>query len=174
MSLSNNALATTMDTINQLYLLQSILINMQSNLILIEEGAAGNIITVQGANLYQLAAQQYGDASEWTTIADANGLTDPVVSGGVLTQVMVVDGGMNYYDPQFSFNPVSTLPVNLQPVIEDGVIVSVIVINGGQFASVPQIFITDESGTGASVVAVCTMQLVIPSVSVSTGGILNA
>ena len=40
-----------------------------------------NVVTVAGGNLMQLAVRYYGDASEWTTIAQANGLTDPQLSG---------------------------------------------------------------------------------------------
>lgn len=40
-----------------------------------------NIVTVGGGNLYDLAAKQYGDPTQWTNIAAANGLTDPVISG---------------------------------------------------------------------------------------------
>lgn len=34
-----------------------------------------------GGNLYDIASQQYGDATSWTSIAKANGLTDPDLSG---------------------------------------------------------------------------------------------
>ncbi|WP_424139359.1 hypothetical protein [Roseomonas chloroacetimidivorans] len=36
-------------------------------------------ITVAGTTLYHLASSAYGDASLWTVIAAANGLTDPWV-----------------------------------------------------------------------------------------------
>lgn len=32
-----------------------------------------------GDDLYRLAAQYYGDATAWTLIARANGLTDPLI-----------------------------------------------------------------------------------------------
>lgn len=58
-----------------------------------------NVLAVAGSNLLQIAAQQYGDALDWTSIATANGLTDPFIpfpttltipitpadSGGILT-----------------------------------------------------------------------------------------
>lgn len=50
-------------------------------------GASGYYVTQAGGDLYRLAEQQYGDASEWATIARANGITDPVLSG--LTTVLV-------------------------------------------------------------------------------------
>lgn len=40
-------------------------------------------ITVAGANLMQLAAQLYGDATQWTRIAQLNGLSDFIVAGVV-------------------------------------------------------------------------------------------
>lgn len=38
-------------------------------------------ITVVGGNLFKIAQEQYGDATQWAAIADANGLTDPQLSG---------------------------------------------------------------------------------------------
>jgi len=37
-------------------------------------------VTVAGGNLYDLAAKNYGKATGWTTIASANGVTDPEVT----------------------------------------------------------------------------------------------
>lgn len=37
-------------------------------------------ITVNGGNLYQLAAQYLGDASQWIRIAIQNGLSDPFLN----------------------------------------------------------------------------------------------
>lgn len=44
-------------------------------------GSAGAHVVVAGADLNRLALTAYGDATEWTTIAEANGLTDPIVTG---------------------------------------------------------------------------------------------
>jgi hypothetical protein len=38
-------------------------------------------ITLAGGNLYQLAAQYLGDATQWVRIAQLNGLSDPMLSG---------------------------------------------------------------------------------------------
>jgi len=38
-------------------------------------------ITVVGGDLYRLAAQHYGDATQWYRIAAANDLFDPVIPG---------------------------------------------------------------------------------------------
>lgn len=59
--------------------LQSVTGRMVGNL----SGPSGNSrsITVAGGNLFDIASQQYGDATSWTAIAKANGLTDPVISG---------------------------------------------------------------------------------------------
>lgn len=40
-------------------------------------------ITVTNANLFRLAAQYYGDSSQWNRIAAANGLWDFLVAGTV-------------------------------------------------------------------------------------------
>jgi nucleoid-associated protein YgaU len=39
------------------------------------------VITVAGGNLFQIAAQYLNDATQWIRIAQANGLSDPVISG---------------------------------------------------------------------------------------------
>ncbi len=41
--------------------------------------ALTSITVAPGADLYALAARLYGDASAWTLIARANGLTDPLI-----------------------------------------------------------------------------------------------
>lgn len=38
-------------------------------------------IQVPGGNLFQIAAQYLGDATQWNRIAEANGLTDPMIYG---------------------------------------------------------------------------------------------
>lgn len=40
-------------------------------------------ITVMNANLFELAAKYYQDATQWILIALANSLTDPLVVGPV-------------------------------------------------------------------------------------------
>jgi nucleoid-associated protein YgaU len=40
-------------------------------------------ITVAGGNLFQIAAAQLGDATQWIRIARLNGLSDPVLVGVV-------------------------------------------------------------------------------------------
>jgi nucleoid-associated protein YgaU len=44
-------------------------------------GSAGAEVVVAGGDLMRLASATYGDASEWSTIAQANGLTDPKFAG---------------------------------------------------------------------------------------------
>lgn len=70
---------TAMTQLPQLYNLQSVLGRMGGNLGSI--GTAGRQVAVAGGNLYQMAADAYNDASRWTTIAKANGLSDPVIQG---------------------------------------------------------------------------------------------
>lgn len=64
---------------SQLYGLQDTLGRMSANLGAI--GSGGAVALVAGGNLYDKAAEAYGDATEWAHIAAANGLTDPMVSG---------------------------------------------------------------------------------------------
>ncbi len=47
--------------------------------------------TVAGGNLYQLALQYLGDATQWNRIAALNNLTDPVISGVVTLTIPSVD-----------------------------------------------------------------------------------
>jgi hypothetical protein len=38
-------------------------------------------ITVAGGNLFRIAAEQLGDATQWLRIAQLNSLNDPMLSG---------------------------------------------------------------------------------------------
>ena len=38
-------------------------------------------ITVAGGDLFHIAAQKLGDATQWIRIAQLNGLSDPLVTG---------------------------------------------------------------------------------------------
>lgn len=62
-----------------LYNLQSVMGRMSSNLASVPSG--GSSVTVAGGDLFSMAANAYGDAAEWTTIASANGLSDPIITG---------------------------------------------------------------------------------------------
>lgn len=70
---------TAMTQLPQLYNLQSVLGRMGGNLGSI--GAGTSTITSAGGNLFGMAADAYGDATAWTTLARANGLFDPILSG---------------------------------------------------------------------------------------------
>ena len=48
-------------------------------------------VTVAGGDLYRLALQHLGDATQWTRIAQANGLTDPVLTGLVTLKMPAAD-----------------------------------------------------------------------------------
>lgn len=48
-------------------------------------------IQVAGGNLFQLAAQYLGDATQWNRIAELNGLTDPFLAGPVTLEIPAVD-----------------------------------------------------------------------------------
>lgn len=38
-------------------------------------------ITIAGGNLFRIAAEQLGDATQWIRIAQLNNLSDPMLSG---------------------------------------------------------------------------------------------
>lgn len=78
-----NAIAKTNAALQlpELYELQSICARMQTNLPLLSTPTSPKTITIGGGDLYTIASQQYGDATRWTDIAVANGLTDPVLTG---------------------------------------------------------------------------------------------
>ena len=40
-------------------------------------------VQVAGGNLFALAAQYLGDATQWNRIAALNGLTDPMITGTI-------------------------------------------------------------------------------------------
>jgi nucleoid-associated protein YgaU len=59
--------------------LQGVMGRMAGNLNSVRTNSSS--VTTAGGNLQTIAAKQYGDATSWTAIAKANGMTDPVVSG---------------------------------------------------------------------------------------------
>jgi LysM domain len=89
MSLPNDELAVNFTQLSQLYVLQNILIEMQKNIEFIETGQTGQTIYANNINLYQLAAKYYGDATQWTTIAQANGLSDPFIPAGQTVKLII-------------------------------------------------------------------------------------
>lgn len=48
-------------------------------------------VTVAGGNLFAVAAQQLGDATQWIRIARANDLTDPMLVGVVTLAIPQAD-----------------------------------------------------------------------------------
>jgi hypothetical protein len=74
--------STAMGQLPALYNLNSVLNRLHTNVYNAGPSAPGRqSITVAGGNLFSLAQQQYGDATQWTTIASANKLSDPMLSG---------------------------------------------------------------------------------------------
>lgn len=51
------------------------------------------IRTIQsgGGNLFQVAAQYLGDATQWNAIASLNGMTDPFFTGPITLQIPPAD-----------------------------------------------------------------------------------
>ncbi len=86
---------TSLDPLNQL---TSYLGRIQTNVSAV--GASGSEIPVAGGDLYTLAASEYGSPAGWTTIAQANGLTDPVLTGPQTIRIPPIaqptDGVPNY------------------------------------------------------------------------------
>lgn len=70
---------SAMTQVSSLYELDAITGRMGANLSAVNAGGA-EVVTA-GGDLFRLAEQSYGDATEWATIAKANGLTDPMLSG---------------------------------------------------------------------------------------------
>ena len=46
-----------------------------------------NTVTVAGGDLFHIAAQQLGDATQWIRIAQLNGLSDPALTGVTTLQL---------------------------------------------------------------------------------------
>jgi len=64
-----------------LYSLQNVLGRLNKNVSSGQTADGVRTVTQSGGNLYQVASDQYGDASLWSSIASANELTDPQLSG---------------------------------------------------------------------------------------------
>jgi hypothetical protein len=64
-----------------LYNMQSVLSRLNKNVQSGQTSDGVRAITTSGGNLYQVASKQYGDASLWSSVASANKLTDPQLSG---------------------------------------------------------------------------------------------
>jgi hypothetical protein len=48
-------------------------------------------VTVAGGDLYHIAAQQLGDATQWIRIAQMNGLSDPYLYGVTILTLPAVN-----------------------------------------------------------------------------------
>ncbi len=48
-------------------------------------------LTVAGGNLFRIAAEQLGDATQWIRIAQLNALSDPMISGVQVLQIPDLD-----------------------------------------------------------------------------------
>ena len=46
-----------------------------------------SMITVAGGDLFHIAAQKLGDATQWIRIAQLNGLSDPLLTGVTTLQL---------------------------------------------------------------------------------------
>lgn len=48
-------------------------------------------LTVAGGNLFRIASEQLGDATQWNRIAALNGLTDFIVTGIITLKIPPID-----------------------------------------------------------------------------------
>ena len=85
-------------------------------------GSSGYFVTLAGGDLYRMAEQAYGDASEWATIAAANGMTDPVLSG--LTTVLVPPVSADTQGVLTDLRPTPTAAAGVAPFLDTRVIVA--------------------------------------------------
>jgi ethanolamine utilization microcompartment shell protein EutS len=64
-----------------LYQLNNVLSRLNKNVQSGQTADGVRTITISGGNLYQVSSDQYGDPSLWESIASANGLSDPQLTG---------------------------------------------------------------------------------------------
>ena len=48
-------------------------------------------LTTAGGNLFRIAAEQLGDATQWIRIAQLNAITDPMLTGLVILRIPAPD-----------------------------------------------------------------------------------
>lgn len=77
--LSLAAQTSTMLDCNNLFCLRNVLGRMNANLVSVN--SPQKKLPTVGGNLFQVAQSQYGDATAWTAIAKANGVTNPFIEG---------------------------------------------------------------------------------------------
>lgn len=85
-----SALASALNLTNQITSMQQmpvlrnltgVLGRMGANLNLVNGSPNASSMTLAGGNLMTIAAKVYGDATQWTRIAQANNMSDPVFAG---------------------------------------------------------------------------------------------
>lgn len=79
-----NNLLTQADGITRLpalYNLSNVLDRVNKNVRTGQTADGLKTVTLSGGNLYQIASDQYGDATKWDSLATVNGLSDPNLSG---------------------------------------------------------------------------------------------
>lgn len=67
-------------TYQNLYNLKYTLGRIKNNLLLINATPNANSVTVMNTTMFALAAEWYGDAKQWSVIASANNLSDPMIN----------------------------------------------------------------------------------------------
>lgn len=76
---------------NRLFCLRNVCGRMSANLTSIN--SPQKTVSTAGGNLFQMAQVQYGDATAWTALAQANGVTDPFIKGTATIAVPRQPGG---------------------------------------------------------------------------------
>lgn len=183
MSEPMNQQAADFEKLNNLYQMRSLMFAMARNINLISQGAQGQTIIVANANLYQLAAQYYGDATKWTAIAQANGLSDPVVQPTIF---VALDAFLQLVFTGTIVTPQNII-INLTTESEGSVIYTYDVINGQsihQLVVAISLLIPGSSATGnllilptfisVNVKVQKFVSLVIPQTAPDSGGILQS
>lgn len=78
-----SAQQTDMQLYWQLYTMQYYLQRIQANIAIINAPPNAIVVQVINTTLFKLAAQYYGDATQWPVIAHANNLIDPMIFGSM-------------------------------------------------------------------------------------------
>ena len=93
-----------------------------------------------------------------------NLVDNPFVYGeltGVVSEVLVVDGGQNYINPTVTITGGGGVGATATATVQSGAITQIDVNNGGSgYTSTPDVVITDEAGTNATATAIVATQAV--------------
>lgn len=92
-NIPNDILADKLIQQAQMYQLLGLVGKINRNLDLIINGGNGAEVELFTANLFQMAAKEYGDAMKWTVIAEANNLYDPMINSPTPITLVIPKSG---------------------------------------------------------------------------------